>query len=54
MYGLGWNLITFTEHSSGIRFRSANNFGSLISESQTVSLNYNSEVDAILGAWRDD
>ena len=54
MYGLGWNLITYTEHSSGVRFRSANNFGSLISESQTVSLNYNSENHAILGAWRDD
>ena len=54
MYGLGWNLISFTENSSGIKLRSANNFGSFISESKTVSLNYNSENHAILGAWRND
>ena len=54
MCGLGWNLINFTENSSGIRLRSANDFGSLISEGITVSLNYDSENHAILSAWRNN
>ena len=51
-YKLGWNLLSFTETSTTIKFRSAPNFGTLITEPFSNNLNYSSENDAIIGGWR--
>lgn len=51
-YDLGWNMISLTVRSSSFTYRSAKNFGSILSETITYSLQYNVESDSILGAWR--